>query len=292
MLCCAVQTARKISVAKFRAGKVSVTTWCGNQNGVELSSLPALYAVAHWLLSSTVCRVVLCACISVRRCTPLAGWRADHHRCCRTWNRHPSDRQRHQLRLPSQTRAVCAQVGGANKRPFLNCVCWCFCMPVKLFFVCGNSCMTLLDVPTTTTRVVCAQVGVCWDTSRVQRVERQLFSTIFLLSPAPPPSPPIVHIHHALYRCGRAARAGRPGSALSLLTRDELPYLLDLHLFLSRQLAPAPLTPEQELVASAAAAMAAAGGLVAAAAAAGVSGVCRVAGCVVGVGSKHCRLGG
>jgi hypothetical protein len=33
-------------------------------------------------------------------------------------------------------------------------------------------------------------------------------------------------------RCGRAARAGRPGSALSLLTRDELPYLLDLHLFL------------------------------------------------------------
>jgi ATP-dependent RNA helicase DDX54/DBP10 len=71
------------------------------------------------------------------------------------------------------------------------------------------------------------------------------------------------------YRCGRAARAGRPGSALSLLTRDELPYLLDLHLFLSRQLAPAPLSPEQGLVDEAAAAMAAAGGMVAAAAAAG-----------------------
>jgi len=73
-------------------------------------------------------------------------------------------------------------------------------------------------------------------------------------------------------RCGRAARAGRPGSALSLLTRDELPYLLDLHLFLARQLVPAPLSPEQQLVEAAAAAMAAAGGLVAAAAAAGASG--------------------
>lgn len=73
-------------------------------------------------------------------------------------------------------------------------------------------------------------------------------------------------------RCGRAARAGRPGSALSLLTRDELPYLLDLHLFLSRQLVPAPLSPEQGVIDDAAAAMAAAGGLVAAAAAAGASG--------------------
>ena len=85
------------------------------------------------------------------------------------------------------------------------------------------------------------------------------------------------HAHHSLHpvsasplsRCGRAARAGRPGSALSLLTRDELPYLLDLHLFLSRQSAPAPLSPDQQLVTEAAAAMAAAGGLVAAAAAAG-----------------------
>ena len=40
---------------------------------------------------------------------------------------------------------------------------------------------------------------------------------------------------------GRVARAGRSGRALSLLTRDELPYLLDLHLFLSRPLEPAPV---------------------------------------------------
>ena len=37
-----------------------------------------------------------------------------------------------------------------------------------------------------------------------------------------------------LCRAGRVARAGRTGKALSLLTREELPYLLDLHLFLSR----------------------------------------------------------
>jgi superfamily II DNA/RNA helicase len=35
-------------------------------------------------------------------------------------------------------------------------------------------------------------------------------------------------------RCGRAARAGRSGSALCLLTREELPFLLDLHLYLGR----------------------------------------------------------
>ena len=38
-----------------------------------------------------------------------------------------------------------------------------------------------------------------------------------------------------------ARRAGRVGTAYSLLTRDELPYLLDLHLFLSRPLRPAPV---------------------------------------------------
>jgi hypothetical protein len=43
-------------------------------------------------------------------------------------------------------------------------------------------------------------------------------------------------------------------------------------LFLSRQLTPAPLSPDQSLIDEAAAAMAAAGGLVAAAAAAGASG--------------------
>lgn len=100
------------------------------------------------------------------------------------------------------------------------------------------------------------------------------FATAFVMLPLLPLLPLLSLL--LLLRCGRAARAGRPGSALSLLTRDELPYLLDLHLFLSRQLAPAPLSPEQGLVNEAAAAMAAAGGVVAAAAAAGVpAGECK-----------------
>ena len=45
--------------------------------------------------------------------------------------------------------------------------------------------------------------------------------------------------------------AGRSGAAYSLLTREELPYLLDLHLFLSR---PVQAAPEQPLDAAAAAA--------------------------------------
>lgn len=36
---------------------------------------------------------------------------------------------------------------------------------------------------------------------------------------------------------GRVARAGRGGTAYSLVAPDELPYLLDLHLFLGRALA-------------------------------------------------------
>lgn len=35
---------------------------------------------------------------------------------------------------------------------------------------------------------------------------------------------------------GRCARAGRKGEALSLIATDELCYLLDLHLFLGREL--------------------------------------------------------
>ncbi|KAL4439981.1 hypothetical protein ABPG75_002982 [Micractinium tetrahymenae] len=46
-----------------------------------------------------------------------------------------------------------------------------------------------------------------------------------------PPKPKLF-----VHRSGRAARAGRTGTAFSLLTRDELPFLLDLHLFLSRPL--------------------------------------------------------
>ncbi|XP_032096368.1 ATP-dependent RNA helicase DDX54 isoform X2 [Sapajus apella] len=39
-----------------------------------------------------------------------------------------------------------------------------------------------------------------------------------------------------LHRVGRVARAGRSGTAYSLVAPDEIPYLLDLHLFLGRPL--------------------------------------------------------
>lgn len=44
------------------------------------------------------------------------------------------------------------------------------------------------------------------------------------------PSTPKLFVH----RSGRTARAGRPGKAYSFLTYDELPYLLDLYIFLSK----------------------------------------------------------
>ena len=56
------------------------------------------------------------------------------------------------------------------------------------------------------------------------------------------PAKPKLFVH----RVGRAARAGRLGTAYSLLTRDELPYLIDLHLFLSRPLIPAPVRSLQQ----------------------------------------------
>lgn len=40
---------------------------------------------------------------------------------------------------------------------------------------------------------------------------------------------------------GRGGVAGRAGASYSLLTKEEMPYLLDLHLFLGRPLGPAPL---------------------------------------------------
>lgn len=43
-----------------------------------------------------------------------------------------------------------------------------------------------------------------------------------------------------VHRAGRAARAGRSGTAYSFVTREDLPYLLDLLLFLGRPLHPAP----------------------------------------------------
>ena len=51
--------------------------------------------------------------------------------------------------------------------------------------------------------------------------------------------------------CRVACTAGRSGTAYSLLTREELPYLLDLHLFLSR---PVHAAPELSLDGAAAAA--------------------------------------
>ena len=62
------------------------------------------------------------------------------------------------------------------------------------------------------------------------------------------PAKPKLFVH----RVGRAARAGRLGTAYSLLTRDELPYLIDLHLFLSRPLTPAPVRSLQQAAAAAA----------------------------------------
>ncbi|KAJ0988260.1 hypothetical protein J5N97_006616 [Dioscorea zingiberensis] len=56
-----------------------------------------------------------------------------------------------------------------------------------------------------------------------------------------PPKPKIF-----VHRVGRAARAGRTGSAYSFITNEDMPYLLDLHLFLSRPLRPAPT--EEELL--------------------------------------------
>nr|WCZ58550.1 ATP-dependent RNA helicase [Andalucia godoyi] len=46
------------------------------------------------------------------------------------------------------------------------------------------------------------------------------------------PSRPKLFIH----RAGRAARAGRSGTAYSLFSADEMPYVLDLHMFLHRSL--------------------------------------------------------
>ena len=43
-----------------------------------------------------------------------------------------------------------------------------------------------------------------------------------------------------VHRVGRAARAGRSGTAFSLFSSEELAYVLDLHLFLSLKLVPAP----------------------------------------------------
>ncbi|KAM7253372.1 hypothetical protein ACFE04_025990 [Oxalis oulophora] len=54
-----------------------------------------------------------------------------------------------------------------------------------------------------------------------------------------PPKPKIF-----IHRVGRVARAGRTGTAFSFVTPEDFPYLLDLHLFLSRPISAAPTEEE------------------------------------------------
>ncbi|XP_031259135.1 putative DEAD-box ATP-dependent RNA helicase 29 [Pistacia vera] len=54
-----------------------------------------------------------------------------------------------------------------------------------------------------------------------------------------PPKPKIF-----VHRVGRAARAGRTGTAFSFVTTEDMPYLLDLHLFLSKPIRAAPTEEE------------------------------------------------
>ncbi|KAI4305795.1 hypothetical protein L6164_029138 [Bauhinia variegata] len=54
-----------------------------------------------------------------------------------------------------------------------------------------------------------------------------------------PPKPKIF-----VHRVGRAARAGRSGTAYSFMTSEDMPYLLDLHLFLSKPIKAAPTEEE------------------------------------------------
>lgn len=54
-----------------------------------------------------------------------------------------------------------------------------------------------------------------------------------------PPKPKIF-----VHRVGRAARAGRTGTAFSFVSSEDMPFLLDLHLFLSKPIKPAPTEEE------------------------------------------------
>lgn len=54
------------------------------------------------------------------------------------------------------------------------------------------------------------------------------------------PSNPKMFVH----RVGRVARNGRTGTAFSLVTPEDMPYVLDLHLFLSKPIRPAPTEEE------------------------------------------------
>lgn len=54
-----------------------------------------------------------------------------------------------------------------------------------------------------------------------------------------------------IYFLGRCARAGRAGTAYNIVSSDEYPYLLDLHLFLGRPLTIMPTTGSIENMESA-----------------------------------------
>ncbi|GFP80230.1 putative dead-box ATP-dependent RNA helicase 29 [Phtheirospermum japonicum] len=54
-----------------------------------------------------------------------------------------------------------------------------------------------------------------------------------------PPKPKLF-----VHRVGRAARAGRTGTAFSFVTSEDMAYVLDLHLFLSKPIRPAPTEEE------------------------------------------------
>lgn len=54
------------------------------------------------------------------------------------------------------------------------------------------------------------------------------------------PAKPKLFVH----RVGRAARAGRTGTAFLLVTSEDMPYLLDLHLYLSKAIRAAPTEEE------------------------------------------------
>lgn len=56
-----------------------------------------------------------------------------------------------------------------------------------------------------------------------------------------PPKPKLF-----VHRVGRAARAGRTGTAFSFVTSEDMPHVLDLHLFLSKPIRAAP--PEEEVL--------------------------------------------
>lgn len=76
----------------------------------------------------------------------------------------------------------------------------------------------------------------CLCTGLVSRVLRYLLSAWSTQFP----------IKSVIILLGRCARAGKSGQAYSLVTRDEMCYLLDLHLFLGHPFSPVFETPKAD----------------------------------------------